>query len=54
MRLDGLFELVGDATFRLPVFSEAGGIAGVVVHRTDGGRGGRPGVDTSRPQPTRG
>jgi hypothetical protein len=54
MRLDGTFELVGDATVRLPVFSEGVGIGGVVVRRTDGGSGGRPTptAQPGRPQPT--
>lgn len=56
MRLDGTFEVATDATVRRPVFSEAAGIAGVVVRRTDGGRGGRPTTTArpGRPQPTRG
>lgn len=56
MRLDGTFELVGDATARLTVFSEGVGIGGVVVRRTDGGDGGRPTTTArpGRPQPTRG
>jgi hypothetical protein len=54
-RIDGLFELNGDATVRLPIATSPDGIAGVVVRRTDGGRGGRPGTATpQRPMPTRG
>jgi len=54
-RIDGVFELNGDATVRLPIATSPDGIAGVVVRRTDGGRGGRPGTATpQRPLPTRG
>ncbi|HPF62214.1 MAG: hypothetical protein KC544_01625 [Gemmatimonadetes bacterium] len=54
IRMDGTFELVGDATARVPIASEAQGFAGVVVRRLDGGSGGRPTANPSRPQPTRG
>ncbi len=56
MRLDAIFAAATDGVERLAVFSEAGGIAGVVVRRTDGGDGGRPTTTAqpSRPQPTRG
>lgn len=56
MRLDATFEVTGDPVHRLPVFSEAAGIGGVVVRRTDGGDGGRPTTTArpGRPQPTRG
>jgi len=54
-RIDGVFELNGDATVRLPIATSPDGIAGVVVSRADGGTGGRPTPDrTGRPQPTRG
>lgn len=53
VRLDGTFELVGDADVRLPIATSPPSVAGIVIHRTDGGTGGRPGVTTSRPQPTR-
>ncbi len=62
VRIDGTFELVGDATVRLPIETNPDGVSGVVVRRTDGGSGGRPTVTPSRPvphpgrpvQPTRG
>jgi hypothetical protein len=54
MRMDGTFELVGDATYRVPIFSEAQGFSGVVVRRLDGGSGGRPTANPSRPLPTGG
>jgi hypothetical protein len=55
-RIDGLFELNGDATVRLPIATSPDGIAGVVVRRTDGGTGGRPTTTArpGRPLPTRG
>lgn len=54
VRMDGTFELTGDATVRLPIATAPDGVAGVVVRRTDGGRGGRPTATPSRPMPTRG
>jgi hypothetical protein len=60
VRLDGTFELVGDATARIPIATAPDGVAGVVIRRTDGGDGGRPTVNPGRPvqgrplQPTRG
>lgn len=54
VRMDGTFELVGDATVRLPIATAPDGVAGVVIRRTDGGDGGRPTVNPGRPMPTRG
>lgn len=54
VRMDGTFELVGDATVRLPIATAPDGVAGVVIRRTDGGRGGRPTAVPGRPMPTRG
>jgi hypothetical protein len=54
VRLDGTFELAGDATVRLPIGTAPDGVAGVVVRRTDGGRDPGPTVTPSRPVPTRG
>lgn len=53
VRMDGTFELVGDADVRLPIATSPPSVAGIVIHRTDGGSGGRPGVSVSRPQSTR-
>jgi hypothetical protein len=60
IRLDGTFELVGDANARIPIATSPDGVSGVVIRRTDGGSGGRPTVNPGRPvqgrplQPTRG
>jgi hypothetical protein len=54
VRMDGTFELAGDATVRLPIATAPDGVSGVVVRRTDGGSGGRPTATPSRPMPTRG
>jgi hypothetical protein len=53
LRTDGTYELVGDATARHQIASTAPSIGGVVLKRTDGGRGGRPTVNPSRPMPHR-
>ena len=54
VRMDGTFELVGDHTVRLPIATAPDGVAGVVIRRTDGSRGGRPTAVPGRPMPTRG
>lgn len=54
VRMDGTFELAGDATVRLPVETAPDGVAGVVVRRTDGGHDRGPTATPGRPQPTRG
>ncbi len=53
VRLDGTFELAGDVTARVNIATAPPSVAGIVVRRTDGGRGGRPAVTPSRPMATR-
>ncbi len=53
VRLDGTFAPSRDAGARVMIATSPPSVAGIVVHRTDGGSGGRPGVTPSRPQPTR-
>jgi hypothetical protein len=53
LRTDGTYELAGDVTARHQIASSAANIGGVVLKRTDGGRGGRPTVSPSRPMPNR-
>lgn len=52
MRLDGLFDTTNDPSTRVRISSEETGVSGVVIHRTDGGSGGRPTATPARPQPT--